>query len=148
MEKDEMVEKLNSLIQLDVDAVHAYEQALGQIDDSVVHGQMSKYRDDHQRHIAELSHEVRSLGGKPPEYSPDFKGFLITGFTYLRSVTGTEGAMKAMHANEKLANRNYSDAVNWVLTKSAQTLIRKNFSDEKVHLEYIEGFLETGTANR
>jgi hypothetical protein len=57
---------------------------------------MVSIRDDHKRHIELLASEIPTLGGTPPDYSPDFKGYLISGFTSLRSITGTEGALKAM----------------------------------------------------
>jgi uncharacterized protein (TIGR02284 family) len=141
MTNTEMIERLTSLIQLDIDAVHAYEQALKQIDDSTMHAQITAFRDDHQRHIADLSAKVSAIGGEPPEYSPDFKGYLIEGFTALRSITGSEGALNAMESNEKLTNKKYEEALEWDLTPEFGALIRKNFEDERRHLIYIQNAL-------
>ena len=141
MTPEEMIDGLNSLIQLDIDAVSAYEQAIKNIDDPIFKARFVDFRGDHQNHIRELSSMVQKMGGTPPDPSPDFKGFLIQGFTAIRSATGTEGALRAMELNEKLTNRNYSEAVGWALTPEAKTLVEKNFSDEKVHLEYIQSNL-------
>ena len=86
---------------------------------------------------------MRRLGDEPVELSRDFKGFLIEGFTALRSVTGTEGALKAMQGNEKLTNKRYEDALNIVgLPEDVLDIIRRNREDERGHLEYIERTLE------
>lgn len=138
MDNREIAEKLASLAQLDIDAVNAYEQAIKNVEDPDVRGHMTTYRDDHKRHIEELSTEIRSLGGTPPEVSPDFKGFFISGFTSLRSATGTDGALKAMQTNEKLTNKNYQEATKWDVEGKIKTLIEKNYEDERIHLEYIE----------
>ncbi len=143
MAKDEMVKNLNSLIQLDIDAVHAYDEAVKNVDDAIIKGRLIDFRGDHQAHITDLSGLVHKMGGTPPVYSPDFKGYLIQGFTAIRSLTGTEGALKAMEMNERLTTRNYSNAVAWKLTPEAKTAVEKNFSDEKVHLDYIQNLLKS-----
>lgn len=141
MDKQELIEELGSLAQLDIDAVHAYEQAIEKIDLPVIREHMMRYRDDHQRHVTELSAAIRELGGEPPEYSPDLKGFLISGFTSLRSMTGTEGALKAMLSNEKLTNKKYEQARDWP-PNAYQELILKNYEDERRHIGYIEAAIE------
>lgn len=138
MAQAEMIKNLNSLIQLDIDAVHAYEQAIKNVDDPVIRERLADFRADHQTHITDLSALVHRMAGTPPAYSPDFKGFLLQGFTAIRSATGTAGALKAMEMNEKLTNRTYSDAIGWNWTSEAKVMVEKNFSDEKRHLEYIQ----------
>lgn len=138
MEYEEITKKLNSLIQLDIDAIHAYDQAMKNINEVFIRDQLAEFRNDHHRHFRELSAVVQGMGGTPPEYSPDFKGFLIQGFTALRSVTGTEGALKAMESNEKLTNKTYEEASSWDLPLDAISLVRSNFDDEKLHIRYIQ----------
>ncbi|HNR12112.1 MAG TPA: DUF2383 domain-containing protein [Thermodesulfobacteriota bacterium] len=142
MTNEDMIDKLNSLIQLDIDAVQAYEQALDNIDMMMIRIQISDFRDDHQAHIRNLSALVHALGGKPTEYARDFKGFLIEGFTSLRSATGTEGALKAMETNEKLTNSKYENALSWDLTVDAKAQVRENYNDERRHLTYIQQTLK------
>ncbi len=143
MANEEMVKNLNSLLQLEIDAVHAYGEAIKNIDDAVIKGRITDFQGDHQKHITDLSEVVHKLGGTPPGYSLDFKGFFIQGFTAIRSATGTVGALKAMETNEKLTNKNYSDALGWTLTPQAKMVVEKNYSDEKRHLEYIQNLLSS-----
>ncbi len=142
MTSNEVVKKVNSLIQLDIDAVHAYQQAIEHIDVTDVKNQLVQFKHDHENHVQNLSEVVRKLGGQPPEFSRDFKGFVIQGFTALRSVTGTEGALKAMKSNEELTNSSYDDALSWDVTTEVRNVIQKNRDDEKRHLRYIEQCIE------
>lgn len=143
MKNQEIVTKLTKLIQLDIDAAEAYKQALQKIDHMAIHTSICQFREDHLRHIDNLSAAIQELGGKVPDYKQDLKGYLIEGFTALRSVTGTEGALKAMQGNEKLTNRVYGEATKLDLPTHIMQLVQQNYSDEQRHLRYIEQVLET-----
>lgn len=135
---DKTISTLKSLVQLDYDAVLAYNQALDHIELADVHTQISAFRDDHERHITDLSKLLRDEGEAAPERSRDLKGFFIEGFTAVRSVTGTEGALRAMKTNEELTNRRYEQALTVELSAEARKLVEKNFHDEQRHLRWIE----------
>ncbi len=109
METKEIFKVLNSLAHLDTDAIYTCDEALEQIDVLSIKDQLTRFRDDHHRHVRELLDAIRRLGGQPPSFSKDFKGFLVQGMTSARSATGTEGALKAMKTNEELTSRNYSE---------------------------------------
>ncbi|MGE4232376.1 MAG: DUF2383 domain-containing protein [Bacteriovoracia bacterium] len=141
MANKELIKKLNSLIQLDVDAIHAYDQAIDKIDIPSIRDKLSEFKTDHERHVTDLSRCVKDLDGKPIEFSRDFKGFVIEGMTALRGFLGTEGALKAMKTNENLTNSTYEKALSWDLPEDARSLIEQNFDDEKRHLKYIEDCL-------
>ncbi len=138
MDNREICKKLSSLVQLDIDAIHAYKEAIEKAEDPEVREHLSLYRDDHERHVTDLSAEIRKLGETPPEFSPDFKGFLIQGFTSLRSATGTDGALNAMHTNEKLTNKNYKEATEWNVPNDIGKKIALAYDDEKRHIDYIK----------
>lgn len=138
MDDKEIAQKLGSLAQLDIDAVHVYREAIEKVEDPQVRETLVRYCEEHERHIAELSAKISRLGEAPPDFSSDFKGFFIHGFTSLRSITGIEGVLNAMHTNEKLINKNYSEAGSWNLPKNIQTIVNLAYEDEKHHLEYIE----------
>lgn len=138
MEKRDIIKTLESLAQLDMDAWHAYGQAIEKSEDIGVRHKLEKFRADHERHISELSEAIRKLGVEPPNFSRDFKGFLIEGWTVLRSVTGVQGVLAAMQTNEKLTNRKYAEAVKLDLPSDLKTLVAANYQDEKEHLAYIQ----------
>ncbi len=138
MDDKDIVQKLGSLAQLDIDAVHVYKEAIEKVEDPKVRETLVRYCEDHERHIAEFSAKISRLGETPPDFSSDFKGFFVDGFISLRSITGIEDVLNALHSNEKLTNKNYSEACNWNLPTNIQTIVDLAYEDEKHHLEYIE----------
>lgn len=136
---------LNELIQLDIDAVHAYGQAIDSIDDATLRARMQEFQSDHERHVRELSQCVREHGGTPIEHKRDLKGFLIEGMTAIRSATGTKGAFKAMKTNELLTNRSYDKALAEDLPPRVRDLVMRNRDDERRHLQFIESYLGSKT---
>jgi len=129
---------LSNLVQLDIDAIYAYEQAIEHIDVLRVQKQLRIFQGDHERHVVELSNYLRGMGEIPPERERDFKGFLIEGFTALRSLTGTEGALKAMVSNEETTTQHYRQALAMDLPAEARILIEHNYGDERQHLAYVK----------
>lgn len=144
---EKVISVLNDLIQLDIDAVHAYGQAIDAVEDSVVRGRLLEFQNDHERHIRELGQTVREQGGTPIEHKRDFKGFLIEGMTAIRSATGTKGALKAMKTNEVLTNRKYDKALEEDLPPRVRDLVLRNRDDERRHLQYIESCLTSKQAD-
>jgi len=144
MDNSDIQKFLTKLTQLDIDASFAYEQALKQIDDPDIFRNIKKFHDDHLRHIEDLSILICQYGGTPPEKTKDFKGYLIEGFTAFLSVIGTKGALIAMESNEKLTNKKYREALEQKdnLPHNVESLIAKNYGDEKTHLEYITKTLQ------
>ncbi len=136
-----MLKDLNSLIQLDIDAIYCYDEAIKHIDDRDIATTMEGYRSDHQQHVDALSSIVSSNGGTPPKRSPDMKGRLLQGMTALRSATGTEGALKAMEMNEKKTNEEYDKAQSWDVPPDVHAVLEKNLDDERRHLAYVQSQL-------
>ncbi|MFO0753635.1 MAG: DUF2383 domain-containing protein [Thermodesulfovibrionales bacterium] len=138
MRDRDIVGKLKDLVQVDIDAVHAYGQAIEKIDIASVREKVIRFQEDHQRHISDLSAVIGRLGGEPPKFSRDFKGFLLEGFTAMRSMTGTEGALKALKSGEEFTNKRYGDARSWNLPTDILSIIQNNYEDEQHHLQYVK----------
>lgn len=139
MDNKDLIKKLTSLAQLDIDAVIAYDQALEKIENLIVHDDLAKFRDDHRQHFVDLNQHIRDLGGEVVQEKADIKGLLIEGFTVLRSATGTEGALKAIQSNEKVVKKTYEKALEDVnLPVEIKSLLIKNCDDERRQLAYIE----------
>lgn len=139
MDTSEIIDKLSDLAQLDVDAFHAYGQAIDNVEEMDLRSHLERYQSDHERHYVELSRIIREHGGNPPEFSRDFKGYLIEGFTSLRSAMGTKSALKAMKTNEEMTNRKYSQASGDMRFPVAlRPILERFYGDEKTHLSWIE----------
>jgi uncharacterized protein (TIGR02284 family) len=143
MNRDDILNNLEKLIQLDVDATHAYDQAIKNVNEQVIKDKLIQFQADHRRHIDLLSAKVLELGGTPPELTSDFKGFIITGFTALRSLTGTKGALEAMETNEKLTTSKYDEAAKKDFPVDILTIVQSNLSDEQRHLSFVREAITT-----
>ena len=137
MNTKDLIAALANLVQLDIDAVHAYDQVLKEIDDPIISRRLLTFQEEHRNHIRGLSRHIEELGGQPPEPSRDFKGFVIEAFTAIRSFTGLKGALKAMKITEDITNRYYGEVVSWQAPAEVKEVLRTYFSEEKIHLDYI-----------
>jgi uncharacterized protein (TIGR02284 family) len=140
MDMKRMIERLNDLIALDIDAVGAYEAAINRIDVEFLRMNLRQFQQDHEQHIRDLSQMVKTLGGTPRQ-KPDAKGFILKGFTAVTSMMGTEAALQAMRGNENLTNRTYRNALKEEWGSEARTIIERNYMDEQRHLAFIEDML-------
>lgn len=136
-----LIEHLNELIQLDFDAVRAYETAIDKLRDVSARGDLVLFKQDHERHIEDLSRAVLRLGGIPKDRG-NLKGVLLDGLTALRAVTGDVGALRAMRMNERITNRVYARVLEHPLTLETRAIVLANRDDERRHLTEIKAHLE------
>jgi rubrerythrin len=141
MDERAVLSLLQSLAQLDIDAVNAYRRALRRIEDGPVRDEIEGFRRDHERHVEELSAAIEKRGGKRPAFEPDTAGALIEGLTALRS-TGETGALKALKTNERLTNAAYAAAIREDLPSDVALLVQKNREDERRHFNFIRAELD------
>jgi uncharacterized protein (TIGR02284 family) len=145
MNDKNLIEALSNLVQLDIDAVHAYDQAVREIDDTIIRDRLLTFQEEHRNHISGLSKQIENLGGQPPERSQDLKGYVIEAFAAIRSFSGLKGALNAMKTTEEITNGYYGEVVSWEAPPDVKELLRKYFSEEKIHLEYITSNLQALT---
>lgn len=139
MAKD-VISELNGLIQMDLNAVCAYDQAIEACDHVEIKGKLGEFKRDHERHITDLSSQVSVLGGTP-ETGQDFKGKLIEGFTAITSHSD-HSALMAMRGNEELTNRRYASALEEALPEGVRVVVEQNYQDEQRHLAWIKDALD------
>jgi hypothetical protein len=138
MTHQEIQEELSALVQLDVDAVVAYDRAISAIGQGEVAAQLGTFRLDHQRHVLELSQAMLDLGLPMPAAQPDVKGALLGGLTGLRARLGTEQALVAMRSNEQLTTSSYARALAKPFPEAILEAVRRGAADEQRHLAWIE----------
>lgn len=135
----DVIDVLNDLIQLDRSAIAAYDKAIEACVHTHIRQTLTSFRDDHQRHVTDLSAQVRSLGGVPEE-GRGLKGKVIEGFTAITS-RGDESALFAMRGNEELTNRQYASALDEELSTEIRAVVERNYGDEKRHLAWLKDAL-------
>jgi uncharacterized protein (TIGR02284 family) len=142
MNQKELMDGLSNLLQTASDAVYSYQQAIPKVEDDIMRERLTSFRKSHEENIQELKNAIERLGGRPPEISKGFKGLIFESVSALRSLTGSKGALKALQTVEERTNRHYGDAVSWEIPEDPRDLLRKQFSDVKIHLDYINSNLK------
>jgi rubrerythrin len=102
----EILEGLNDLLQLDHDAVGAYEIAMEKLKDRDHANQIAGFRRDHERHIRELNELIAELGGTPRN-QPHATGPFKLGLQSLGGLAGDRGTLMAFRTNEGQVRAKY-----------------------------------------
>jgi rubrerythrin len=141
MDGAEQANRLATLMQLDLDAVRAYGEAIEAIDVPEIRERLVQFRTDHEDHAEALGAAIRRLGGEPPS-SIDTAGYVIEGYTAIRAAMGIAGALRAMKSNEALTTAAYEAALGLDLPPDLKGMVERHRDDERRHLAYIEAVLE------
>jgi uncharacterized protein (TIGR02284 family) len=134
---EKLIDRLNSLLMLDHDAVDAYEQAITRLSSEVCRQKLREFQGDHKRHIVDLKRCIEGFHAKAKDRS-DLKGFFIKGMTAIQAMAGDEMALKAMQINERLTNREYQEALeDESLPDEVRDIVARGRADEGRHLDWI-----------
>lgn len=132
-----MVEELGELIRFDYDAIGAYTAAIDDVRESEIREVFVRFREDHERHVLDLSAIVRRLGGTPPT-KPDLRGFMRKTMTKVAGLGGTKGTLEAMKSNERVLSERYAYHRSFEWPSDIRQAIDRGQEDEKRHLTWIE----------
>lgn len=102
----EVLDGLNDLLQLDHDAVGAYDIAMEKLEDRDHATQIAGYRRDHERHIRELNELITELGGTPKN-EPHATGPFKEALQSLGQLGGDKGLLIAWRTNELAVRTKY-----------------------------------------
>src|SRR5690606_10584177 len=100
------IKMLSNLVELDFDAVEAYEAAIERLEDESSRRKLSEFKADHERHIRDLSDALSRHGTIPPNKG-DFKRVLTKGKVVMGQIAGDRGILHAMKTNEDDTNSAY-----------------------------------------
>jgi uncharacterized protein (TIGR02284 family) len=133
-----LVDTLNNLIQLDYDAIEAYDAAIDRLDNADYKARLKEFRADHARHTRDLGAVVTELGGKPARQG-GAKSLLTRGKVMMADLMGDSAILQAMRSNEEDTNTAYERAVKAAEgTPAAATALRSGLDDERRHRAWIE----------
>jgi uncharacterized protein (TIGR02284 family) len=135
---------LCDLIELDYDAIDAYQASIDRLEDFMVQQQMRAFMADHERHVRDLTALVEAIGGDAPTKG-DFKRVLTKGKVVIGQIVGDRGILLAMKSNEDDTNQAYEQAVRrHDLPAETRDLLQRNLADERRHRAWIEDRLSQG----
>ncbi|MFO7551027.1 MAG: DUF2383 domain-containing protein [Haliea sp.] len=141
MDSEQIIDDLGDLIELDYDAIAAYQAAIERLDTAAYKQQLTEFMGDHKRHVKELGEAVRNEGGTPPTEGDAMK-ILTKGKVVLADLLGDEAILKAMRANEEVTNKKYEAAVEEGYAEHIQAVLRQGLADERRHKAWLKTTLE------
>lgn len=140
----EVLDGLNDLLQLDHDAVRAYDVAIEKLQDRDHAAQIAGFRADHERHIRDLNEMIAALGGTPVN-EPHATGPFKEAMQSLGALAGDKGTLMAWRTNELQVRTKYDNyakkAVFW--PHDVKRLVDVNALDEERHYRWVADVLQT-----
>lgn len=134
---------ISNLIELDYDAVEAYQAAIDRIDSAPFRKQLTEFMADHVRHTQELGRILVEAGRTAPSKG-DMKSVLTKGKVVLASLAGDKAILMAMKTNEDDTNTAYERAFDHPeATGRLRDCLRQGLDDERRHRDWIEKQLAT-----
>ncbi|MDF3046983.1 MAG: hypothetical protein K0R73_101 [Candidatus Midichloriaceae bacterium] len=134
------IDAIKDLIELDYDAVEAYEVAINRLNNEEYKAKLKEFTDDHRRHIEELSDLIEKHGGTAPTGPSMVKQWITKGKVVVADIMGDEMILAAMLDNERDTNTAYEkiDGRNdqW---PDGEGIIKRGLEDERRHKAWLEG---------
>jgi uncharacterized protein (TIGR02284 family) len=137
VDAEDMVKKLNDLIELEYDAIAAYQAAIERLEDKNYQSRLNLFMQDHENHIAALSQLVSQEGGVPA-HKGDMKVILTKGKVIIADIAGDEAILKAMLMNEEVTNKSYEKEVIKSYPQPIHSILQDHLADERRHKEWLE----------
>jgi rubrerythrin len=131
--------RLNDLLQLDHDALQAYDIAIAGVRTERYRETLRRFRADHERHVSELTELVRSLGSIPVQLPHLPTGPFKLAMQALGGAAGVLGGgdaavLLAFRANERQVRDKYRRVAELIeLPASMSSTIRRAAADEATH---------------
>lgn len=132
------LQALNHLVQLDYDAVEAYDAAIERLKNSHWREVLKSFREDHKRHITIFTEYLRDLECAYPQ-GPSLKSILTQGKVMIANLSGDKAILLAMRSNELDTNTAYKRMLEHPgLTDDLFKKVNDAYDDEKRHLSWLE----------
>lgn len=128
---------LYDLIELDYDAIAAYDAAIARLEAQSYRATLTEFRNDHARHVEHLSPFLRQMGSDVPQ-SGNAKQLLTKGKVVLANLFGDKAILEAMRTNEDDTNTAYARAVDHPdVSPEVRQVLSQNLADERRHCDWI-----------
>ena len=142
---------LTDLLQLEFDALPAYSVAIAGLRRPDLREALRTYREDHERHVHDLSAQIRRLGGVPLTVPHLPTGLLKLGVQLAGLAGGDWAVLLGFVSNEWQSQEKYARYAARPYPPEPSALLRRHAEDEARHYAWACGVLEkmgcgTGTA--
>lgn len=132
---------LNNVIELDYDAIAAYEAAIERLENPQYKSKLEEFKHDHERHVEVLGKLVQAHGEKPSS-SGDIKKILTKGQVVIGGLVGDSAILEAMKLNEDQTNKKYESEVAEDFPQDIHQALEQGLADERRHRDWITQTLD------
>ncbi len=94
------INQLKSLIQCEIDTFFILTEAIHKIKDQNIQYQLTSFKQQCTESIRGSSELLKQLGGKPPQYDLDLKGYLMKYYVTIQGLISDTYTLKALRTNE------------------------------------------------
>lgn len=133
---------LKDLIELDFDAIEAYEAAINRLEKAEYKAKLTAFKGDHENHVRDVTQLLQQRQIEAPT-GPCGKQWLTKGKVILANMMGDEAILGAMLSNEQDTNTAYermnSHDDKW---PESATILMRGLADEKKHKAWLEAVLK------
>ena len=138
----ETAEKLvEALLNLEHDAIEAYDAVIERLENTAMAEQVAEFRQDHHRHVQELSKIAGGMNIEITDGSP--KAMLTKGKVVLADMIGDEAVLRAMKTNEDDTVTAYERASKQeCCTEALRDTCERAHQDELRHRRWMEQMAE------
>jgi rubrerythrin len=137
--QEDFAKALKELVELDYAAIDAYQAAIDHLDNDEYKNKLDEFKQDHERHVREVTKLLQSKNEDVPEKGPWSKELLTTGKVMLANMVGDNTILHAMKSNEGDTNTAYDRMVNhknkW---PESEEILKRGLQDEKRHKAWLE----------
>ena len=133
---------LTDLLQLEYDALPAYSVAIAGLRRPDLRDALEAYRADHERHVRDLSAQIRRLGGVPLALPHLPTGLLKLAVQMAGLPGGDRAVLLAFVSNEWQSQEKYARYATRPYPPELSALLRRHAADEARHYAWACGTLE------
>lgn len=139
----QVVAELNDLLQLDHDAVQAYELAIAGIENPVDKQTLIRFLGDHRRHVADLTALIEAHGGTPIQLPHLPTGPMKLAVQAAGNAGGDRAVLLAFKSNERQVRDKYRRLADMQHSPDVAEVLNRNAADEERHYNWVSRVLES-----
>src|SRR4029079_7393513 len=140
----------NDLLQLDHDAVAAYDIAIRSVEGAALKEALRRFKSDHERHITELTRLIHERDGIPVQLPHIPTGGFKLAVQEAGNLGGGDvGVLLAFKANERQVRDKYRRAAASATHLAGEVVLARGAADESRHYAWaLETLDDLGAGNR
>jgi len=141
--QDDFGTALIDLVELEYDTLEAYEAAINRLENEEYKNEFSSFKEEHLRHISEISTLLRGRELEPPVGPSTGKQWITKGKVVLGTLAGDLAILRAMRSNEIDTNTAYERLkTHEGVWPESQEIMKQAFKDEQKHKKWLTYILE------